>query len=169
MRVKIRISEKPFSINAMYYMDKRNKTREAKEWSYSVFHQLSSEQNLAKLEKIRDYFDPAKHHFHVSLRAYYPRHILHRKDGAVSAKSIDVTNWEKPLIDLLFLPKYFNTPSPYGCKNLNVDDKYITSMLSAKIISPEDRHYIDIEIAVKSLDLELCKPSPHPPQEELSQ
>ncbi len=135
----------------MYYGDGRNKTQAAREWSYRIMHQLSLPQNQEQLEKIRASFDRNKHCFQLSMRALYPKNILYKKDGTISAKSMDLTNWEKPLVDLLFLPKYFDVPSPYGCKNINCDDKYVTSMYSTKAVSESGTHKIEITVKIRNL------------------
>jgi len=70
----------------------------------------------------------------------------------LSSKAFDVSNMKKPLIDLIFLPKYFNQKPPYGAKNLNIDDKYITDLSSKKRISPTDEPYIEAVLRVESLN-----------------
>ena len=123
---------KPFSINALWCRDKRYKTVEAQEWSSSILVALSLKENKKKLKELRQYFDPMKHVYKVELTFFYPEHILFTKQGHVSSKAHDLSNVEKPLIDLVFLPKFYDRPSPYGAKNLNIDDKYVTHLVSKK-------------------------------------
>lgn len=136
---------KPFSINAMYY-NSRVKTTEAREWSGHVFNQLSWSKNQVILAKIRDEFDPHKHSIEVELIAYYPQEIYFTKDGKISGKTIDCSNWEKPLIDLIFLPKYYGQIVPNGCDNLNIDDKFISKICSEKLPADLDDHVITVQI-----------------------
>ena len=149
MKIEFSIPVKPFSINSMYYGDARTKTTAAREWSYQVFHELSTEEILTKLKELREEFDPLKHCYHIKLTAHYPKAEMYTRKGAVSAKTIDTTNWEKPLVDLIFLPKHFEKSTPYGCQNLNIDDKYITSMHSSK--QQGENHQIDIELEICDL------------------
>lgn len=146
MKHFITLPIKAFSINKMSYRDKRYKTKEAQDWSHTVLHHLSQKENKKKLKELRDYFDPKKHAYKLDLTFYYPKEILHTKDGRISAKSHDISNVEKPLIDLLFLPKYFDEKPPYGAENLNVDDKYLVDMTSRKRAAETHGIEIDIEI-----------------------
>ena len=133
----------------MYCKNRSWKTQKYKDWAASVCHRLSTDENLQKLEDLRNHFDTLQHYYAVDLRFYYPQNILITKKGSMSAKAHDVSNIEKPLIDIVFLPQFFNVPSPYGCKNLNIDDKFIKKMSSEKIAS--DAHRIEIEISILPL------------------
>jgi hypothetical protein len=146
MKHTLHLPLKPFSINKMSYRDKRYKTVEAQDWSHTVLHHLSQEDNKQKLKELREFFEPKKHAYSIELGFFYPAEILHTKDGRISAKSHDLSNVEKPLIDLIFLPKYFDTPSPYGAENLNVDDKYLVDMKSSKRTSEDYKMIVKIEI-----------------------
>ena len=132
MRRVITLKLKPFSINAMFCRDKRHKTIEAQVWACSVLVALALKENKKKLKELRQYFDPMKHVYKVELTFFYPDHVLYTKQGHVSSKAHDLSNVEKPLIDLVFLPKFYDRPSPYGAKNLNIDDKYILQLTSKK-------------------------------------
>ena len=123
---------KPFSINALWCRDKGYKTVEAQEWSSSILVALSLKENKKKLKELRQHFDPMKHVYKVELTFFYPNHVLHTKEGPISARAHDLSNIEKPLIDLVFLPMFYDRPSPYGAKNLNIDDKYILQLTSKK-------------------------------------
>jgi hypothetical protein len=125
-----------FSINAMYG-PKKFKTPAARDWEMTVMHQLNSEENLTKFSRLREAFNPDIHGYSVSITVYYPESKFYTKGGDISAHTHDVSNYEKPLVDLLFLPKYFDQQSPYGCRNLNVDDKYIIRMFSRKAPGPD--------------------------------
>ena len=146
MLKKLTINLEPFSINSMYCKNRSWKTQKYNEWSANVFHQLNSEENLKAFEELRNYFDPEKHAYEVNLRFFYPDDKLFTKKGSLSSRAHDISNIEKPLIDLLFLPVYYKKPSPYGCKNLNIDDKFIKSMSSQKMSADESR--IDVTIHI---------------------
>ena len=133
----------------MYCKNRSWKTKEYNEWSCAVFHRLDTEDSLKSLEDLREFFDPKIHKYLINLKFTYPKDILYTKKGALSARAHDISNIEKPLIDLLFLPVYFDKPSPYGCKNLNIDDKYITKMSSEKV--PGEEFNIEIEIEINTI------------------
>ena len=132
MKREFNLDIKPFSINAMYYGDGRTKTQAARDWSYQIFHRLSQEAIAKSLAELRSYFETDKHSYQVDFVVTYPKDKFYTKKGSISARTMDLSNWEKPLIDLIFLPKYFDKEPPYGCKNLNIDDKYITKLSSSK-------------------------------------
>lgn len=134
----------------MSYRDKRHKTAEAHDWSHTILHYLSQEEPKQALKELREYFNPKQHAYKLDLTFYYPNEILHTKDGRISAKSHDISNIEKPLIDLIFLPKYFDQTPPYGAENLKIDDKYIIEMTSRKKAATE--HGIEVEMEIINLD-----------------
>ena len=146
VRRVITLKLKPFSINAMFCRDKRHKTIEAQEWSCSVLVALALKENKKKLKELRQYFDPKKHVYKVDLTFFYPKHVLHKKEGGISARAHDLSNVEKPLIELIFLPKFYDPPSPYGAKNLNIDDKYITDLRSRKRVGKDFRIRVTLNI-----------------------
>ena len=133
----------------MFCRDKRHKTIEAQEWSCSILVALALKENKKKLKELRQYFDPEKHVYKVDLTFFYPKHVLHTKEGPISARAHDLSNVEKPLIDLVFLPMFYDRIPPYGAKNLNIDDKYITDLRSRKRVGKDFR--IRIGLHVKDL------------------
>jgi hypothetical protein len=130
----------------MFCRDKRHKTIEAQEWSCSVLVALALKENKKKLKELRQHFDPMKHVYKVDLTFFYPKHVLYRKDGGISARAHDLSNVEKPLIDLVFLPMFYDRPSPYGAKNLNIDDKYIIDLRSRKRVGKDFRIRVTLNI-----------------------
>ena len=130
----------------MFCRDKRHKTIEAQEWSCSVLVALALKENKKKLKELHQHFDPKKHVYKVDLTFFYPKHVLFRKDGGISARAHDLSNVEKPLIDLVFLPMFYDRPSPYGAKNLNIDDKYIIDLRSRKRVGKDFRIRVTLNI-----------------------
>lgn len=151
MRKDFKLIIKPFSINAMYYGDARTKTSQAREWSYQVFHQLSTLNNLNNMKDLREYFNPTKHQVSIEILVEYPKNIFFTKNGTISAKTIDITNFEKVITDLFFDKRYFDKEYPYGCKNLNIDDKYITELFSKKSFIESDVHIINYSVIINPL------------------
>lgn len=86
---------------------------------------------------------------------YYPKDKVLTKKDELSNKCFDTTNIEKPLMDLIFLPKYFDLEYPFGCKNLNLDDKFLLDLVSKKRISPDQNHYIKIKLEIVNRDQTL--------------
>ena len=130
----------------MFCKNRSFKTAAFNDWSAQIFHALSSEKNLEAFTDLREFFNPETHGYAVDLKFYYPRDILFTKKGSLSARAHDLSNIEKPLIDLIFLPSYFNKSVPYGCKNLNIDDKFIYELSSKKL--PSNEHKIEIELSI---------------------
>jgi hypothetical protein len=139
---------KPFSVNSLFYNDGRTKTQAYYDWSFKFFGMLCHESVQLGLEPMREQFDPKKHCFAVRLTAYYPEKIFYRQVGGISAKTMDLSNWEKPLIDALFLPKNHKVSPPFGSPNMNCDDRYIASIVSRKRMTTEDEPSIRISIAM---------------------
>lgn len=145
---------KPFSINRSYANGSnggRFKTQEFQDWQSEVFWQLSLPENISTLKELREHFDPKKHKYEIDLQAWYPKQEFFTKEGLISAKTQDTTNWEKSLVDCLFLKKYFDAPHPYGCENLNIDDKYLTRCVSEKLPSKEGEYRLEIILEIKPL------------------
>lgn len=152
MRKEITLKLPPFSINAMYYADFRAKTPEAREWTGQVFWQLNRPDNQIALKELRDYFDPKLHAFGVEVSAFYPRDVFFNKEGTVSGRTIDISNFEKTILDLLFGTKYFDKVVPNGVKNINFDDRYIQYCISKKL--PHDMDYKSLVIVVEIISLD---------------
>jgi len=149
MKRIISIEHKPFSINSMYCKNRAYKSADYNKWSADIFYKLASDENLQAFHDLREFFDPLKHGYIVNLVSYYPRDILFTKKGGLSARAHDLSNIEKPIIDLIFLPCYYNKSTPYGCHNLNIDDKFIYELSSKKL--PADGHRIEIELSIVCL------------------
>lgn len=135
----------------MFYNTRNITTAAYKNWTQEVFHQLDQIDITDKFAELGKKFNRESQGFKISLKFYYPKNIILKQDGSLSSKCFDLSNVEKPLIDLLFLPKYYTQVSPYGFKNMNIDDKYIIAMNSEKAISPDDKHYINVSIEIVEL------------------
>lgn len=71
---------------------------------------------------------------------------LFNKQGKISSRAEDLSNVEKMLLDVLFLPKYHVQPWPDGVPNLNADDKYVLELSSKKVYAPADGTHITIAL-----------------------
>jgi hypothetical protein len=144
------IKVKPFSINAATYSDARTKTREYIEWASQVFHQLNNEKDLETFKQIREEFDETKHSFAVEMTAFYPKSVFVNKEGTLSSRTVDLSNWEKIIQDLLFDKQYYSKPHPYGVCNISCNDKHVVDLYSKK--RPHDFDYYLIEVKVSVVD-----------------
>jgi hypothetical protein len=149
--ITLELSIKPYSVNKYFYGNRAVKRRETVQWETCVVELLRPEQYQSAFEELKEQFDPTKHCFHVEIQCHYPREILFTKKLMLSSKAFDITNVEKPLIDVLFLEKYATTT----VKNIGIDDKYITKLTSEKL--PSEKHKIIINIQLKSLQYLLDK------------
>jgi len=141
--VSFSIWAKPYSINKMYYNNKgHGKTVAALEWSYNVLGQIHN--HGEQLAELRKQWELSKCGFSVSFIFHMPN--LKTKSGDISKLSSDLSNVEKGLLDLLFLPKYHGTNVPYTGLNLNLDDCWVTSLSSKKVYGEE--YKIDIVIGL---------------------
>jgi len=135
------------SINSFYYANKRHGIRaEAREWQHKFFHYLSQDHNATKLEELRNAFNETKHGYTVDFIFGVPEAKLVNKAGSLSSRAIDLSNCEKSIIDVLFLPKHFDEKPPYGCRNLNIDDKFLLGLSSKKIIAEDEGMIITVSI-----------------------
>ncbi len=109
---------KPFSVNAYRCRDQRFKTAEAQDWETQVKYML--EEYAKSFNEMKQDFETYGGQFYVTIEVYYPHHVFYNKARAISAKTIDITNFEKPLVDMIFR------------ESLGVDDRFITRLVSTK-------------------------------------
>lgn len=107
---------------------------------------LKSSQMQSALQELKEEFDPTKHCIKVEITCYYPHEIFFTKKGTISAKTFDLSNVEKPIVDVIFLEKYATNT----IKNLGIDDKFITDLNSKK--RPSSEHSINIRIQLDDLE-----------------
>ena len=154
MRCSFSIPVGPFSVNRMHSRDKRHKTAVYKQWERSILEELNRPLIQQQLKKFRESFVEGQHEVWLILRSFYPKAKLINQQNDISSRAEDLTNWEKPLVDLLFLPKFHVQPFPYGAPNCNTDDKRITKMKSSKEVSPDDNSSVQVTLLVRPITLE---------------
>lgn len=135
----------------MYFGRRDQKTTAYRDWEVGFLHELRRPEPQAALKDLREAFVLHTHAYRARIIWYTPRASFLTKEGNLSNRTFDVTNVEKPIIDLIFLPKYHVQPVPYGCKNLNVDDKQLLSLTSGKRCSAEEKYEIEITIWIEEL------------------
>lgn len=133
----------------MYYGDKRlGMTAATKEWYQGVFERVRAQPEDFK--RLRDFFNPSKHVYRVFIEVLAPESIFYTKSGELTAKLVDCSNYEKPILDSLMLKKFFSDSG-----NLCIDDKYVQYMESKK--TPTKKYYginVRIEIVDKPVAID---------------
>lgn len=126
MKRTITFQVQAISINSMYYGNRlHGKTTAAREWSENVLNTLKYYSQ--EINELKNYFDEKEHVYRLHLQMLVPIDVLYTKAGVLTSKVVDLSNFEKPLIDLIMLPKYADRGS------LNKDDRFVQSLLSEKI------------------------------------
>ena len=149
MKATFKFKSKPVSINNFYYANKRHGIRaEAKEWQSDLFVALASSTNKAIIQNLKSHFDERVHGYKFSITYEAPASTFYTKRSTLSSRQIDLSNCEKSLIDVFFLPKYNGT---YGCENLNIDDKWLLELSSRKTLSPDENYYTVVKIEIIDL------------------
>ena len=149
MRQKLLLPLETFSINQVHCRDTRYVTADFKTWSCNVLRHIASNNNQKAINYIRENFDSNKHYLAVDIISYYPREKMFTMADSISSRIHDVSNIEKPLIDVIFLSKYHGKNSIYKGPNFNIDDKYIKKMSSMQLVG--DDHLIEIYVEIRGL------------------
>jgi len=144
MKIEFQLPISAFSINRMYGRDRRHKTQVYKDWEMGALQALSAASVQQQFTSLRDAYKEGTHCFNVELEFHSPD--LLNKQGTISSRVEDLSNTEKILLDILFLPKFHVQPFPYGCKNVNTDDKYVLKLTSSKHLSATQKIVVRIEL-----------------------
>jgi len=143
--ITLELSIKPYSVNKYFYGNRAVKRREAVQWETCMIELLRPEEYQNAFKELKEQFNPKEHCLTVEIICYYPKEILITKKGNLSSKAFDISNTEKPIIDVIFLEKYATST----INNVGIDDKYIVDMVSKK--RPSNKHKIKVNIQLKSL------------------
>ena len=125
---------KAFSANHMYYKNRSIRTADYNAWGTLVLELLEEHKQL---HDMADMWRLSGGIWHIRVNVNYPQYLYYNKAKQVSAKTMDVDNVLKPLIDTLF------------GKFLDVNDRFITVCVSTK--GPGATHNIDITLELLSL------------------
>jgi hypothetical protein len=138
-----------FSVNASYVNAGRGRAKSSglTEWCGQFFNLLASTENQEKVADLRANFDAQKHVYHIEILVSTPD--LYTAKGEVSTRTHDCSNFEKGILDCLMLPKYNDEPVPYGCANLNLDDKFVTRLVSEKVPSLHRNLSVTVKIVAR--------------------
>jgi len=132
----------------MYFNRSGKKVRsvDARNWSQVIFNELNKPYNQQQLKLCREMIEGGCRGLRIDMVVYYPYGKFFTQTGEISARTLDETNWEKPLVDLIMLPKYYDRPCPYGVENLNIDDKIVTDVTSKKRPIMNEEHSIVVKL-----------------------
>lgn len=136
MTVKFTLPIKPFSINQMFCRDMRYKSQAYQIWATEVLAYLREADEYKSLMELSMAHKEVGGTFYVSFIYNYPAYIFYNKQGQVSAKTIDLTNGGKPLLDLIF------------GDTMDINDRFVTGFKEEKRASAS--YTIDIIICLNS-------------------
>lgn len=139
---------KPFSINKLYYARSKTRTQQARKWGDAICKLLSKPEIQSAIEVCRNNFNPLVHHLGVSYTFNIPKSHFYTKDGKISRRSMDLTNIEKALQDILFCGRFYER----GVENFNIDDQYITTLNSRKRMSNTGKWFIEVSVEILNLE-----------------
>jgi hypothetical protein len=148
---EILLESKGFSVNKMFYKTRNITTTAYKDWRNDIFDCLAATEVIEELSELREAFSTKEHRYEFEIIHYYPREVIFTKEEVLSSRAFDVSNVEKPLIDILTLPKYFKMEEPYKVHNLNIDDKFISDLISRKRASEDGEYRIKIRVRILPL------------------
>lgn len=131
---------KPFSINKANYRN-GNRTQAYRAWASSIHNIICEPHNQESLRLLESKFNPKKHCLLYNIVHYIPKSVFYTAKGEKSIRTNDISNIEKPLIDVISSKKY---KKKYNIPILEIDDKFIKSMTSDFIA-----HDLDYKITVK--------------------
>lgn len=132
-QVEFEIVARPFSINATSHRDKRYSTVAYLEWQEAILQKLL--EHKGPLDKMSAKAKMAgKSTFSIDFCFKYPPEIYYNKQGLISSKTIDISNCEKTLLDVIFAGV------------LDINDKRVTALNSTKCSSSHYAISIKIEL-----------------------
>lgn len=132
MKVNFTIEGKAFSINKTYTRDIRFRSSEFKEWYTLTKTSIQEHDAYKSLLELADDFKSKGGTIVMSLQIVYPFWAFRNKQGEISARTLDVTNYEKGLVDLLL----------QDC--LQINDKNLVKLTSSKCEGPTYQVRIEV-------------------------
>ncbi len=120
-----------FSVNAYRYSRGFAKTKEARIYEERILDMLDEHKTL---HDMADVFRAQGGAFRVSITCQYPKHVFYNQAGHISAKTFDLSNVEKPILDLVF------------CNFMDTDDRFVTELVSKKEVGATWAIKITIEL-----------------------
>lgn len=131
MIISFMLHGKAFSINKYYYKSRAVKTKEARAWEEQIMAQLA---NRPEVIEMADMWRKNGGYFHVGMIFYYPESVFFNSHSVVSAKTFDLSNIEKPLLDLVLN------------HTMQIDDRHVTRLDSRKMVGAWESIQITLEL-----------------------
>lgn len=128
-----------FSLNRAYYKASFTRTIECRQWGNAICHALQSKENVAAVAAFKQKFDISNDAIGVFMKFSIPVGVFYTKSQSISRFSMDLSNVEKLLLDLIFDKKH-------GPHALDLDDKLVTQLISEKV--PANSFCIDIGLKI---------------------
>lgn len=135
MKITFNLPTKAFSVNATYFRNRAFKTPEFRDWESATALLLD---DVKDLTDIADEFNRVGGEFWVSFVFVYPFHIFYNKSKDISAKTFDLSNVEKPLLDQIFGGR------------MSVNDRFVTLLRSSKEAGAMHEIKVTIELVPKA-------------------
>lgn len=129
--IKFSLPCKAFSINAAHYATRKVKTKECRAWEEMILFYIKE-----ATPAYRNGLPEFKGEVDITIDIIYPEAMFWNKDKCISAKTYDVSNCEKLLIDVIFGQWLF------------INDRYIRKMVSTK--NPGSGYQIDVTLEFHS-------------------
>ena len=141
--IKFTIKVEPFSINAVNAIGNKRlySTPKFREWRSRVVKSLDNPDTAAKLEEFKEDIDSNKHGLYFIINHKINEKSFYTNNGAISIRSKDISNIEKPLIDIICDSKLSERKD---FTNLGIDDRFIVGQNSTK--QSHDCDKITVEI-----------------------
>lgn len=156
MKCKFSIPCPPFSINAVNNINGKRRGRKvfpSKDylaWRSVVFEEMNKPSIQQKLNVLKSYWNEETMGIEFKVTFFMPKNKLFTRKGTLHIQSKDLTNVEKPLVDLIFDERFMYRPLQGGGKinNLAIDDKNIVNLTSSKRVSEDEVWNTEIEIGL---------------------
>ena len=126
---------KGFSINSAYYRKSFAKTVECRRWESIILAKLTTPGNREILSRLRESSNISKFGYGIYIKYEIPAENFWNQKMTISRKSMDLSNVEKLLIDLIF------GDAKVG---IGVDDTNIVQLVSEK--HPSTTYRITVQI-----------------------
>lgn len=131
-----KLQTKPFSVNQMSCRDARYKSAAFKDWYVKTRQLILASPQYPDLLIMAEDFQALKDpRLLMELHVTYPAGMFHNAQGSISSKTMDVSNFEKPLIDLIVGDL------------MHLNDKHVVKLISTK--SPGAELCIDVHIELQ--------------------
>lgn len=131
MTYEFTLPMKAFSINAYRYRNNINKTKEAR--AYEAEFNRHLEAHREPLTALAEHWRRVRGSCKVVYVIIYPRSVYFNSKGEISAKTFDVSNFEKPIQDMVF-------------NFLGINDCFAKPLYSDKIPGDDYGIYVKLEV-----------------------